>query len=212
MVQSYGAKIDGVGLQSHFIVGSTPSQSAQTANMQAFVNLGVEVAVTELDIRAKTPVSSSDLTQQAKDYASTVGACKAVQKCVGFTIWDYTDKYSWVPSVFSGYGGALPWDENLQKKASVYNAILEAWGAGNGTASEDTTSKSGTPVVSAPGTSAAATTVVTQTSVAAKPADSITSGTIAKWAQCGGNGYTGATACASGSTCTKMNDWYSQCV
>ena len=37
-------------------------------------------------------------------------------------------------------------------------------------------------------------------------------GTVAKWAQCGGNGYTGATACVAGSTCTKVNDWYSQCL
>jgi acetylxylan esterase len=33
----------------------------------------------------------------------------------------------------------------------------------------------------------------------------------AKWAQCGGQGYSGPTCCVSGSTCTKSNDWYSQC-
>ncbi|KAL0936823.1 cellulose-binding family II [Colletotrichum truncatum] len=36
--------------------------------------------------------------------------------------------------------------------------------------------------------------------------------TAGRWAQCGGNGYTGPTACASGSTCTKQNEWYSQCL
>ncbi|KAF2740324.1 glycoside hydrolase [Polyplosphaeria fusca] len=128
LVKQYGVKIDGVGLQSHFIVGSTPSQSAQQSNMQAFIDLGVEVAVTELDIRTDTPATSSAVNQQAKDYASTIAACKAVAKCVGVTIWDYTDKYSWIPSVFSGQGSALPWDENLKKKDSIYNAILSAWG------------------------------------------------------------------------------------
>jgi len=34
----------------------------------------------------------------------------------------------------------------------------------------------------------------------------------AKWGQCGGNGWTGPTCCQSGSTCTKSNDWYSQCI
>ncbi|KAH6913348.1 family 62 glycosyl hydrolase [Coprinopsis sp. MPI-PUGE-AT-0042] len=34
----------------------------------------------------------------------------------------------------------------------------------------------------------------------------------AKWAQCGGQGYSGPTCCQSGSTCTKSNDWYSQCL
>ncbi|KAL2022232.1 hypothetical protein VTK56DRAFT_5842 [Thermocarpiscus australiensis] len=39
------------------------------------------------------------------------------------------------------------------------------------------------------------------------------SGCVAqKWAQCGGIGFTGCTTCASGSTCTKQNDYYSQCL
>ncbi|KAK7046674.1 alpha-L-arabinofuranosidase [Favolaschia claudopus] len=36
--------------------------------------------------------------------------------------------------------------------------------------------------------------------------------TTAKFGQCGGTGYTGCTACASGSTCTFSNDFYSQCL
>ncbi|KAB5540585.1 hypothetical protein GE09DRAFT_969860 [Coniochaeta sp. 2T2.1] len=32
------------------------------------------------------------------------------------------------------------------------------------------------------------------------------------WGQCGGNGWTGPTTCASGSYCSKQNDWYSQCL
>ncbi|KAI0363990.1 hypothetical protein BV20DRAFT_974951 [Pilatotrama ljubarskyi] len=32
------------------------------------------------------------------------------------------------------------------------------------------------------------------------------------WAQCGGIGWTGSTTCVSGSTCTVLNDWYSQCI
>ncbi|CAE6510086.1 unnamed protein product [Rhizoctonia solani] len=34
----------------------------------------------------------------------------------------------------------------------------------------------------------------------------------AEWAQCGGIGWTGATTCASGLTCTKVNDYYYQCL
>ncbi|KAI8951178.1 1, 4-beta cellobiohydrolase [Xylaria longipes] len=33
-----------------------------------------------------------------------------------------------------------------------------------------------------------------------------------QWAQCGGNGWAGATCCASGSACVKQNDYYSQCI
>ncbi|KAI5118495.1 hypothetical protein M0805_003995 [Coniferiporia weirii] len=34
----------------------------------------------------------------------------------------------------------------------------------------------------------------------------------AVWAQCGGIGWTGATTCVSGTTCTELNDYYSQCI
>jgi hypothetical protein len=34
----------------------------------------------------------------------------------------------------------------------------------------------------------------------------------ARWAQCGGQGWSGSTCCQSGSTCTASNEWYSQCV
>ena len=134
MVQAYGAKIDGVGLQSHFIVGETPSTEAQVSNMKAFTALGVDVAITELDIRTTTPETTSAQAQQATDYGSTVKACMEVDRCVGITIWDWTDKYSWVPSTFSGYGAACPWDSNLKKKVNVYDAILSAEGGSAGAA------------------------------------------------------------------------------
>nr|WLJ42044.1 Cel5B [Irpex lacteus] len=33
-----------------------------------------------------------------------------------------------------------------------------------------------------------------------------------QWGQCGGIGWTGATTCVSGSVCSKLNDYYSQCI
>lgn len=184
LIQSYGAKIDGVGLQSHFIVGSTPSQSAQVSNMAAFTALGVDVAITELDIRMTLPSTDALLAQQKTDYHSTVAACVQTARCVGVTIWDWTDKYSWVPSTFSGQGAACPWDENFQKKPA-YDGVLSAL---EGTASATSTS---TTTTSGSGGS----TAVAQ-----------------HWGQCGGQGWAGATSCATGYTCTYVNDWYSQCL
>lgn len=37
-------------------------------------------------------------------------------------------------------------------------------------------------------------------------------GTVPRYGQCGGNGWTGPTVCVSPYTCTKTNDWYSQCL
>jgi len=37
-------------------------------------------------------------------------------------------------------------------------------------------------------------------------------GTVAKYGQCGGLGYTGPKVCVAGSACKYGNDWYSQCL
>ena len=55
----------------------------------------------------------------------------------------------------------------------------------------------------------ASTTLKTSTTTSA---GSTSTGTAAHWAQCGGQGYTGPTVCASPYTCTYSNPWYSQCL
>ena len=75
------------------IVGSVPSASAIATQMNTFTAMGLEVAFTEIDIRMTLPATTALLTQQKADYQSMVTACMMVSKCVGITIWDYTDKY-----------------------------------------------------------------------------------------------------------------------
>ncbi|MFD1048245.1 endo-1,4-beta-xylanase, partial [Kibdelosporangium lantanae] len=128
MVKSFkqqGVPIDGVGIQAHLIIGQVPSSMQQ--NIQRFVDLGVEVAITELDIRMNTPSSSDKLATQASDYTKVANACVAVTGCVGITTWGLSDKYSWIPSTFPGQGAALPFDENLQPKPA-YNSLAQAFG------------------------------------------------------------------------------------
>ncbi|KAJ7658421.1 endo-1,4-beta-xylanase C precursor [Mycena rosella] len=122
-LKAAGTPIDGVGIQGHLIVGEVPSKAALVANYEAFTALGVEIAITELDIRMTLPETPALLAQQQTDYQTVISACKAVAGCVGVTIWDYTDKYSWIPGVFSGQGAALPWDDNLVRKPA-YDGII----------------------------------------------------------------------------------------
>ncbi|TFY81941.1 hypothetical protein EWM64_g2068 [Hericium alpestre] len=112
-LQSSNVPIDGIGVQGHLIVGSIPDMKTQLA---AFASLGVEVAITELDIRMTLPSTDALLQQQKTNYQTVIEACQSVAGCIGITVWDYTDKYSWVPSTFSGQGAACPWDENLVQK------------------------------------------------------------------------------------------------
>ncbi|KAI5121546.1 hypothetical protein M0805_002605 [Coniferiporia weirii] len=113
--------IDGVGFQSHFIVGEVPTDLQ--ANLQRFADAGVDVAITELDVRMPVPASAANLAQQAVDYAFVVDACLAVSRCVGITIWGITDLYSWVPGTFPDQGAALPWDDSYNEKASFTSTL-----------------------------------------------------------------------------------------
>jgi endo-1,4-beta-xylanase len=130
LVQEYGVKIDGVGLQGHFISGQTPTRDDIKGVMSGFTDLGVEVAFTEVDIRVELPTDDAKLEQQATDYSEITLACVETENCIGFTIWDWNDAHSWVPGVFPGTGAALPWDENAQPKPA-YDAILKAFQSGS---------------------------------------------------------------------------------
>ncbi|KAF4308031.1 hypothetical protein GTA08_BOTSDO03540 [Botryosphaeria dothidea] len=115
--------IDGVGLQSHFIAGSSPSYADQVANMQAFAALGVDVAITELDVRIELPNDAAKTAQQAVDYADSVRACVDVDACVGVTVWDFYDPLSWVPSTFPGEGDATLFWANYTRKPAWYSIL-----------------------------------------------------------------------------------------
>jgi endo-1,4-beta-xylanase len=120
-----GVPLGGIGFESHFIVGQVPSD--MQANMQRFANLGLDVAVTELDDRIQLPASSAALQQQATDYGNVVKDCLAVSRCVGVSQWGVGDPDSWIPGTFPGWGAATMFDQNYQPKPS-FNAALAALG------------------------------------------------------------------------------------
>ncbi|PBC71690.1 endo-1,4-beta-xylanase (glycosyl hydrolase family 10) [Streptomyces sp. TLI_235] len=124
-LKQQGVPIDGVGFQAHLVLGQVPADLK--TNLQRFADLGVDVAVTELDVRMQTPSNATTLATQAEDYRKVVTACRAVARCVGVTVWGLDDADSWVPGVFPGYGAAALYDENLQAKPALA-AVAAAFG------------------------------------------------------------------------------------
>ena len=94
-LQARNIRIDGVGLESHFEVGGTPSLADQIAKKQAYIALGVEVAITELDVRfvQANATNATAFAEQAQNYYDTVASCVEVDGCVGITMWDFDDQY-----------------------------------------------------------------------------------------------------------------------
>ncbi|TVY81466.1 Endo-1,4-beta-xylanase D, partial [Lachnellula suecica] len=162
---------------AHFIVGSSPSLSASTLALNAYTALDVEVAYTELDVRFSSLPSTADgLAQQSVDFANTVGACPAVDACVGVTIWDFTDKYSWVPSTVSGAGEALPWDSDYAKKPP-YDSIVEV--LRNSTRAGTAAVSAGSAVPTTLSSSAAVATLAGPTTLSTAVAVAVSSSSVA---------------------------------
>lgn len=88
-LQSRGVPIDGVGTQAHLILGQVGGVQTQ---LQRLAGTGLDVAITELDIRIPKDVTSAKLQQQQTDYNTVTRACLSVPKCVGITVWGVSDK------------------------------------------------------------------------------------------------------------------------
>lgn len=117
-----GVPVHGFSVQGHLSTRyGFPNDLRQ--NLQRFDDLGVETAITEVDVRMDVPngqPTQQQLTQQADWYAQMLNACLAVEDCNSFTIWGFTDKYSWVPVFFEGEGAATVMTEELEPKPAFY--------------------------------------------------------------------------------------------
>ncbi|TVZ05863.1 glycoside hydrolase [Trebonia kvetii] len=129
-----GVPLNGIGFESHFTLGGIPSD--MQANMQRFANLGLDVAVTELDDRITLPATAANLQQQASDFTAVVKDCLGVTRCVGVTQWAVGDADSWIPGFFSGQGAATMFDQSYNPKpafTAVQNTLAAAGGGGQNT-------------------------------------------------------------------------------
>jgi endo-1,4-beta-xylanase len=109
-----GVPITGVGFESHFQLNGVPSTLA--ANIARFAALGLRVHITELDVRLQTPSTAALFQTQAQNYGDVVSACTQSPACDTIMLWGFTDKESWVPSAFPGWGDALIFDSSYQPK------------------------------------------------------------------------------------------------
>jgi endo-1,4-beta-xylanase len=127
-LKARGIPIDGIGLHSHWEVDKAPKMSAVAANMKQFAALGLEIHVTELDLRMSLPPTEQNLQRQAAVYREYLTACLSIPNCKAFLTWGFTDKYSWIPRFFPGFGSALPFDTDYKPKPA-YAAMLDALNA-----------------------------------------------------------------------------------
>ncbi|MFC6018520.1 endo-1,4-beta-xylanase [Plantactinospora solaniradicis] len=109
------APLHGMGFQGHLDL-QYPLPIDAPENLRRFDKLGLQTAFTEVDVRFDLPVDNWKTAGQVGSFNTLLQACLLTPRCVMFTVWGFSDKYSWVPGFFEGQGSATPMDENFQPK------------------------------------------------------------------------------------------------
>ncbi len=141
-----GVPIDGIGFQMHLTSGGIDINSLRS-NIQRFANLGLDIYITEMDVRYSTPISQANLTAQATIYQNVLDACMDTSACKALQVWGIPDKYSWVPETFPGTGAALIFDDNYNAKPAYFSIQTRLGQNNNPTNTPTRTNTPGIPTI-----------------------------------------------------------------
>ncbi len=126
-LKAKGVPIDGVGWQMHLVNGFR-IRAEHRENAARLAELGVDIAITELDVRTPLPATKPALERQADAFGDVTGFCLALANCHTLMTWGFTDGSSWIPGFFGGYGDALPFDAEYRPKPA-WQAMHDALAA-----------------------------------------------------------------------------------
>ncbi|MCS7068020.1 MAG: endo-1,4-beta-xylanase [Meiothermus sp.] len=91
-----GVPLDGVGFQAHVDLNFSPAAVRMAENLERFARLGLEIHITEMDVRLVGPGSRAErLEKQARVYREVLQVCLRQPRCKVFTLWGVSDAFSW---------------------------------------------------------------------------------------------------------------------
>lgn len=109
--------IDGIGMQSHLDV-DFPSASTYKKALKAFVDTGLDIQITELDITT-TDLTESGFEKQAQIYNEIMDACEEYSDSISAVVfWGTTDDKSWRANKCP-----LLFNEDFTAKPAYYSII-----------------------------------------------------------------------------------------
>jgi endo-1,4-beta-xylanase len=124
-----GVPIDGVGMQMHTrTTDEDPPLPEFEANLQRIVDLGLEVVLSEMDVRL---CADGTFEQQRTRYHDLIEVCMNEPKCTAITIWGITDQYSFLNErtdlQCAGTEPPRPllWDDDYDEKPA-YTGVMDA--------------------------------------------------------------------------------------
>ncbi len=109
----HGTPIHGVGFQCHLTTGQLNAKRLKD-NLRRYEDLGLEVAVTELDIAQADPKAADAAKRQAEDYCAAVMAALSLENCKTVLVWGLCDPDSWREN------NPLMYDGSVKPKEAYY--------------------------------------------------------------------------------------------
>jgi endo-1,4-beta-xylanase len=122
-----GVPIDGVGLQAHFTLNSIDND-AIAENIQRIGELGLQVQITEMDVRFMGESTETILQQQAADYYAVMDVCLSSPYCTAFVTWGVSDRFTWLRDDNLGFFenqavAPLLFDDDYQPKPAYFALV-----------------------------------------------------------------------------------------
>ena len=122
-LRSRGVPVDGVGLQNHMSNRWHAPEAQIIEAMRRFAEIGLDIAVTEMDVRTDGGGSrEAELDAQKQVYAASAKACRLQPRCTSFSTWGISDRYSWFDNLALA---PLMFDADMNAKPAF--AAVEDW-------------------------------------------------------------------------------------
>ena len=111
-------------MQMHVDLNAAPPPGEVAANMARLGELGLEVHITEMDVRVGSEITPEKLHRQAVIYQDMLKVCLEAENCDTMVVWGATDRYSWLPELTGMQDAGVIFDFQYQPKPAV-EALLE---------------------------------------------------------------------------------------
>ena len=105
----------------HVRATRSPRPGAIRANVERLLRLGVEVRISEMDVRVRTVRRGDPLARQRQVYRDAIAACAGLPGFAGVTFWGVTDRHSWIHARF-GEDAPLLFDRDYRPKPAYFGA------------------------------------------------------------------------------------------
>jgi endo-1,4-beta-xylanase len=130
-LKAKGVPIDGVGMQMHKGLRNPPDPDEVRDNMERLADLGMQVHITEMDVRIQNGRGSpaERFRAQGYIYQDMLETCMDAGNCDSFVMWGFTDAYSWIPQFTGNPDAPLIFDEEYEPKPA-YRRLMETLRSG----------------------------------------------------------------------------------